>query len=100
MHMRTTLDLPEELVEDARRLAGMRTKREAVVRALEEFVQAKRRAELIGMLGKTKMAVTQDDLEAMREDDDLPDPEEPMRLILPPKGKYPCRGKKRRTPRV
>lgn len=98
--MRTTLDLPEELVEDARRLAGIRTKREAVVRALEEFVQAKRRAELIGMLGKTRMAITQDDLEAMREDDDLPDPGERMRLILPSKGKHPCVGRERRAPRV
>lgn len=92
--MRTTLDLPEDLVEEARRLGSLPSKRAAVVKALEEYVRAQLRAELIGMLGKTPMSMTQEELQEMREDDEGPDPDEPMRLILPARGRYPCLGQK------
>ena len=80
MHMRTTLDLPEKLVEDAQRLGYTRTKREAVVAALEEFVRAKRRAELIATLGTMRINLTHEDLRAMREGDEPPVPDAPLRL--------------------
>jgi Arc/MetJ family transcription regulator len=44
--MRTTLDLPEDILEMARRAAGLRTKREPVVARLEELVQKLKREEL------------------------------------------------------
>lgn len=37
--MRTTLELPDELIEDAMRLSGATTKRDAVCAALEEYVR-------------------------------------------------------------
>jgi Arc/MetJ family transcription regulator len=37
--MRTTIDIPEELLEKARQGAGLRTKQETVTRALHELVQ-------------------------------------------------------------
>ncbi len=92
--MRTTLDLPDGLVEEAQRLGGLPSKRAAVVEALREYVGAKLRAELIGMLGKTPMALTHEELREMWDDDGDPAPDQPMRLILPPRGRYPCLGKK------
>lgn len=89
MHMRTTLDLPEGLVEEAQRLGGLPSKRAAVIEALEEYINAKLRAELTGMLGKTPMALTHEELRGMWDGDEDPDPDQPMRLMLPPKGRYP-----------
>ena len=94
MHMRTTLDLPEDLVEEAQRLSGLPSKRAVVVEALEEFIGAKLRAELIGMLGKTPMALKHEELRGMWDGNEDPDPDQPMRLILPPRGRYPCLDKK------
>ena len=50
--MRTTIDLPEELLEKARRGAGLRTTRETVIKALEELVRANAFEELRKMAGK------------------------------------------------
>ena len=35
--MKTTIDIPEKALADAMRYTGAKTKREAVVKALEEF---------------------------------------------------------------
>jgi Arc/MetJ family transcription regulator len=51
LHMRTSIDLPEDLVEEARRSAGLRTIRETVIAALEELVRKSRREELRAMAG-------------------------------------------------
>jgi hypothetical protein len=49
--MRTTLDLPEDLLERARKAANARTKRETVVAGLEELIRKSRREELRRLAG-------------------------------------------------
>jgi Arc/MetJ family transcription regulator len=50
--MRTTVDLPEELLEEARRVTDSKTKRETIVRALEEMVKKDKRERLRALAGK------------------------------------------------
>ena len=49
--MRTTLDLPEGLVDEARELMGFTSKTETIIHALREVVRRKRVEELKGMFG-------------------------------------------------
>jgi hypothetical protein len=55
--MRTTLDLPEELLEEARRVSHAKTKRDAVIAGLEELIRKARRDELRGLAGKVDLDV-------------------------------------------
>jgi Arc/MetJ family transcription regulator len=55
--MRTTLDLPESLIEEARRLLGFKSKTDTVVLSLQELVRKKRIEELKAMLGKVKLDI-------------------------------------------
>ena len=50
--MRTTVDLPEDLLEEARRVTDSKTKRETIVRALEELVKKDKRERLRALAGK------------------------------------------------
>jgi Arc/MetJ family transcription regulator len=50
--MRTTLILPEELVDAARDTLGFRSKTDTVVYALREVVRRGRREELKALLGR------------------------------------------------
>ena len=53
--MRTTLDLPEPLVEEARRLLGFKSKTDTVVVSLHELVRRRRIEELKSLLGSVKL---------------------------------------------
>lgn len=53
--MRTTLDLPEGLVEDARRLLGFKSKTDTIVMALTELIRRRRIDELKAMAGTIKL---------------------------------------------
>jgi Arc/MetJ family transcription regulator len=55
--MRTTLDLPEPLIEEARRLLGFKSKTDTVVVSLQELVRRKRIEELKSMLGKVQLDI-------------------------------------------
>jgi Arc/MetJ family transcription regulator len=57
IRMRTTLDLPEPLIEEARRLLGFKSKTDTVVVSLQELVRKKRIEELKSMLGKVKLDI-------------------------------------------
>ena len=50
--MATNLDLDDKLIEAARRLGGHRTKRDAVTRALEEYVRWLRQQAVVSEFGK------------------------------------------------
>ncbi len=52
MSMRTTVDLPEDLLERARRATDSRTMRETIILALEELVRKSKREELRKLAGK------------------------------------------------
>ena len=49
--MRTTVDLPEDLLEEARKVSETKTIRETLVAALEELIRKGRRDELRRMDG-------------------------------------------------
>ena len=64
MHMRTTIDLPDKLVEEAMSVSGAKTKRAALCWALEEALRAKAVEDLLARKVKIDFAVTPDELEA------------------------------------
>ncbi len=53
--MRTTLDLPEALLEEARRLLGFKSKTDTVVLSLSELVRRRRIEELKELAGKVHL---------------------------------------------
>lgn len=61
--MRTTLDLPESLLEEARERLGFKSKTDTVILALQELVRKKRLEDLKSMLGHVHLDV---DLPASR----------------------------------
>ena len=50
--MRTTVDLPEKLLEDARRATDSKTMRETLILGLEELVKKDKREQLRQLAGK------------------------------------------------
>lgn len=65
--MKTTLDLPRDLLDEAVRLSGGRTKREAVIRALKEFTRRERLARLADRLGDSETFMSPEELMDRRE---------------------------------
>lgn len=61
--MRTTLDLPESLLEEARQALGFKSKTDTVVVSLQELVRRKRLDELKSLLGRVRLEI---DLPASR----------------------------------
>lgn len=66
---RTTLVLDEGLLHEAMRLAGVRTKREAVERALREFIRARQRERLRKELGTFDLDLDPAELERLRREE-------------------------------
>ena len=64
--MRTTLDLPEDLVERARRAAGTRTKRETVIQGLKGILHDRACARLLALRGKVDFPIEARDLRSRR----------------------------------
>jgi Arc/MetJ family transcription regulator len=64
--MKTTIDIPENELRDAMRFTRASTKREAVVRVLEEFNRRRRMAELVKYSGTfSDRFPTNDEIEAV-----------------------------------
>jgi hypothetical protein len=55
--MRTTLDIPEPLIEEARRLLGFKSKTDTVVLSLKEMIRRKRIEELKDMMGSVHLEI-------------------------------------------
>lgn len=55
--MRTTLDLPEDLVDSARMALGFKSKTDTVVVALRELVRRHRVEELKALLGRVELDI-------------------------------------------
>jgi Arc/MetJ family transcription regulator len=67
--MKTTIDIPEELLRETIKRTKAKTKRDAVVTALEKFNRLQRLRELNAKLRGTFVDfMTQEDLKIMRED--------------------------------
>jgi Arc/MetJ family transcription regulator len=61
--MKTTIDIPDEALADAMRFTGAKTKREAVVKALEAFNRSQRVQDLVASFGTLDFA-SNDEIEA------------------------------------
>ena len=65
--MRTNVVLDDELVNEAIRLSGVKTKKEVISVALQEFVATRKRKNLLDLAGKINF-LDEYDYKAMRED--------------------------------
>lgn len=66
--MRTNVVLDDELVDEAKRLTGITTKRELVNEALRTLIEQRRRRSLLDLDGKIRFADDWDH-KALREDE-------------------------------
>ena len=64
--MRTTLDLPEQLLSEAMRITQAETKTAVIVLALEELVRRAKIAELKQFKGKIELDIDLDSIRARR----------------------------------
>lgn len=55
--MRITLDIPEPLLEEARRLLGFKSKTDTVVLSLQELIRRRRIEELKSIMGAVKLEI-------------------------------------------
>ncbi len=55
--MRTTLDIPKELLDEARAALGFKSKTDTIVLALRELVRRQRLAELKGLMGHVQLDI-------------------------------------------
>ena len=60
--MRTTLNIDDEALQAAMTLAGGRTKTEVINEALRRFVRAKKRLQLLELMGQVEWEGDLDDL--------------------------------------
>ena len=64
--MKTTIDIPENDLKDAMRFSRAKTKREAVVVAIQDFNRRRRMAELVKYGGSCDAMIGADDLQGLR----------------------------------
>ena len=64
--MKTTIDIPDEVLKEAMEFAGTGTKREAVLLALDEYNRRQRMARLAKHIGSFKRFMTRRDLDKLR----------------------------------
>ena len=65
--MKTTIDIPDNLLDEAMKFTGAKTKRQAVVTAVGQFNRLKRLEKLNARVrGKFRDFMTQADLQTMR----------------------------------
>jgi Arc/MetJ family transcription regulator len=61
--MRTNIDIDDELLDEAMRLTGLKTKRAVVEEALRRLIRLRRQAEVLDLYGKIPL---EDDLDESR----------------------------------
>ena len=67
--MKTTIDIPDDELEEIMRLTGSKTKKEAVVTAIREFNRRRQLEEVLARLGTFKDVMSQEELREMRKDE-------------------------------
>lgn len=67
--MRATLDIDERLIEEAKRITGVKTKKELINLSLRELIRKKRIEHLISLYGSSPVDLTVRDIEKFREDE-------------------------------
>jgi Arc/MetJ family transcription regulator len=67
--MRITLDIKEKLLKEVKALSSVKTKKEAVEMALEEFIKRRKARRLIDLEGKIDLSLTLDEFIEQRRKD-------------------------------
>jgi len=67
--MRTLIDIQEHLIRDLLKETNAKTKREAIITAIETYLNLKRREKLASLIGNYDYGSTAEELERMRVDD-------------------------------
>ncbi len=67
--MKTTINIPDNMLQELMNNTEARTKREAVIAAISEYNRRKSMAQLTDMLGTFVNFMDKDDLDKMREND-------------------------------
>lgn len=60
--MRTTIDLPEDLIAEAMKVTGSKSKIEAIKKALQEVIEREKRLKLLNFKGKIDLNIDLDSL--------------------------------------
>jgi len=53
--MRTTLIIPDKLMNEAKKLLGFKSKTDIVIHSLEELIRRRQREDLVGLMGKVSL---------------------------------------------
>jgi len=67
--MRTTIDINNELLQEAQRLSKVSTKKALIELSLRNFIRQKKKENLKSMIGNFDLDLDQDELEKMRQDE-------------------------------
>ncbi len=67
--MRSTIDIDDELLEEAKRLTSIKTKKELINLSLMELIRKKRIEHLLSLYGSSPVDLTLKDIEKFREDE-------------------------------
>ncbi len=66
LHMRTTITIGEDLLDEARKLSGKKGYSEAIVTSLRDYVDLKKRLELLELLFEQKTPHSHKQVKKMR----------------------------------
>ena len=64
--MKTSIDIPEKVLDETLRYSGADTKRAAIITAMEDYVRRKKMAELIKYQGTCTEMMTVEELQRLR----------------------------------
>lgn len=67
--MKTTVDIPDETLKEVLRNTGAKTKREAILTAIDDFNRRRRLAKLTTRFGSFEGFISNDELKRLREED-------------------------------
>lgn len=67
--MRATIDIDEKLMEEAKKLTMVKTKKELINLSLKELIRKKRIEHLISLYGTSPVDLTLKDVEKLRKDE-------------------------------
>jgi Arc/MetJ family transcription regulator len=68
--MRTNIDINDELLEEAQRVSGIKTKRAVVEKALQTLIRSRRRKKVLDLAGKIQWIGNLDEMREGRFFDD------------------------------
>ncbi|HMO26140.1 MAG TPA: type II toxin-antitoxin system VapB family antitoxin [Tepidisphaeraceae bacterium] len=64
--MKTTVDIPDDVLKEAMALTQASSKRDAIVGAMREFIRRERAKEAVKLLGTFKTVISSEELEERR----------------------------------